>query len=178
MRTVVKLPIGIEDIEEIRTEGFYYADKTGLITELLNNWAKGTRSASTTGITIRSYRSNMRAAPGRKTLQSASAAAPDPSPKKSLPPDSEAEGGTESGESVPEPHQILPAGPYVFFLQLNYTRVTSECQYKSRRIYCPEKAKCSIIKTVSYHTEKRRRTCIWQKHPGSRLPTYGSNGKK
>ncbi len=34
MRTVVKLPIGIEDLEEIRTEGFYYADKTGLITEL------------------------------------------------------------------------------------------------------------------------------------------------
>ncbi len=41
MRTVVKLPIGIEDIEEICTEGFYYADKTGLITELLNNWGKG-----------------------------------------------------------------------------------------------------------------------------------------
>lgn len=36
----VKLPIGIENFEEIRTEGFYYVDKTGLITELLSNWGK------------------------------------------------------------------------------------------------------------------------------------------
>ena len=36
----VKLPIGIEDFEKLRTEGFYYVDKTGLITELLNNWGK------------------------------------------------------------------------------------------------------------------------------------------
>ena len=35
-----KLPIGIEDFEEIRTEGFYYVDKTGMITELLHNWGK------------------------------------------------------------------------------------------------------------------------------------------
>lgn len=40
MKSVIKLPIGIEDFEEIRTEGFYYVDKTGLITELLNNWGK------------------------------------------------------------------------------------------------------------------------------------------
>lgn len=33
-----KLPIGIEDFEEIRKEDFYYIDKTGLITELLHNW--------------------------------------------------------------------------------------------------------------------------------------------
>lgn len=33
---MLKLPIGIEDFEEIRTEGFYYVDKTGLITELLH----------------------------------------------------------------------------------------------------------------------------------------------
>ena len=38
MRT--KLPIGIEKFEEIRTEGFYYVDKTGLIRELLDNWGK------------------------------------------------------------------------------------------------------------------------------------------
>ena len=36
----IKLPIGIEDFEEIRTEGFYYVDKTGMITELLNSWGK------------------------------------------------------------------------------------------------------------------------------------------
>lgn len=36
----VKLPIGIESFEEIRTEGFYYVDKTGLISELLHNWGK------------------------------------------------------------------------------------------------------------------------------------------
>lgn len=40
MRSTVKLPIGIENFEEIRTEGFYYIDKTGLIKELLNNWGK------------------------------------------------------------------------------------------------------------------------------------------
>ncbi len=36
----VKLPIGIENFEEIRTEGFYYVDKTGLIKELLDSWGK------------------------------------------------------------------------------------------------------------------------------------------
>jgi len=36
----VRLPIGIEDFEEIRTEGFYYVDKTGLIKELLDNRGK------------------------------------------------------------------------------------------------------------------------------------------
>lgn len=35
-----RLPIGIEDYKEIRTEGFYYVDKTGLIQELLENWGK------------------------------------------------------------------------------------------------------------------------------------------
>lgn len=35
-----KLPIGIENFEEIRREGFYYIDKTGLIRDLLNNWGK------------------------------------------------------------------------------------------------------------------------------------------
>ena len=40
MKPTVKLPIGIEDYEKMRTEGFYYVDKTGLITELLNNWGE------------------------------------------------------------------------------------------------------------------------------------------
>lgn len=35
-----KLPVGIEDFEEIRKEDFYYIDKTGLIRDLLNNWGK------------------------------------------------------------------------------------------------------------------------------------------
>ena len=35
-----KLPIGIENFEEIRKEDFYYIDKTGLIRELLNNWGE------------------------------------------------------------------------------------------------------------------------------------------
>lgn len=35
-----KLPIGIEDFEEIRREDFYYIDKTGLIRDLPNNWGK------------------------------------------------------------------------------------------------------------------------------------------
>lgn len=35
-----KLPIGIENFEKIRKEGFYYTDKTGLINELLTNWGE------------------------------------------------------------------------------------------------------------------------------------------
>lgn len=35
-----KLPVGIENFEEICTEGFYYVDKTRLIKELLHNWGK------------------------------------------------------------------------------------------------------------------------------------------
>lgn len=33
-----KLPIGIENFEEIRKEDFYYIDKTGLIVEFLHIW--------------------------------------------------------------------------------------------------------------------------------------------
>ncbi len=40
LRSIIKLPIGIEDFKEIRTEGFYYVDKTGMITELLHSWSK------------------------------------------------------------------------------------------------------------------------------------------
>lgn len=35
-----KLPVGVEGFEKIRTEGFYYVDKTGIIKELLNNWGE------------------------------------------------------------------------------------------------------------------------------------------
>ncbi len=35
-----KLPIGIENFEKLRSEDFYYIDKTGLIRELLNNWGE------------------------------------------------------------------------------------------------------------------------------------------
>lgn len=35
-----KLPVGIEDFEKLRKEDFYYIDKTGLIEDLLNNWAE------------------------------------------------------------------------------------------------------------------------------------------
>ena len=40
MNKKVKLPIGIENFEKLRTEGFYYVDKTGLIKELLDNWGE------------------------------------------------------------------------------------------------------------------------------------------
>ena len=40
MNKKVKLPIGIENFEKIRTNGFYYVDKTGLIKELLDNWGE------------------------------------------------------------------------------------------------------------------------------------------
>ena len=36
----LKLPVGIENFEEIRHDGFYYADKTGLIEQLLTQWGK------------------------------------------------------------------------------------------------------------------------------------------
>lgn len=35
-----KLPVGIENFAEIQTEGFYYVDKTALITDLLHSWGK------------------------------------------------------------------------------------------------------------------------------------------
>ncbi len=35
-----KLPVGVENFEELRTEDFYYVDKTGFIRELLNHWGK------------------------------------------------------------------------------------------------------------------------------------------
>ncbi len=38
-----KLPIGIESFEEMRKWGFYYADKTGFIIELLENGVQGER---------------------------------------------------------------------------------------------------------------------------------------
>lgn len=36
------LPIGIENFAKLRTGNFYYIDKTGLISELLHNWAQVT----------------------------------------------------------------------------------------------------------------------------------------
>lgn len=40
MTAKARPPIGIEDFEEIRTGGYYYVDKTGLIRTLLNNFGK------------------------------------------------------------------------------------------------------------------------------------------
>ncbi|MCI9398203.1 MAG: AAA family ATPase, partial [Lachnospiraceae bacterium] len=39
MAIKTKLPMGIEDFKRIRSEDFYYIDKTGLIRELLENEA-------------------------------------------------------------------------------------------------------------------------------------------
>ena len=36
----LRLPVGIEDFQEIRKNGFYYIDKTGLIEQLLDSWGK------------------------------------------------------------------------------------------------------------------------------------------
>ena len=36
----IRLPVGIENFEEIRTSGYYYVDKTGLIKDLLENIGK------------------------------------------------------------------------------------------------------------------------------------------
>lgn len=40
MQGMLKLPVGIESFEEIRTQGFYYIDKTKLIEQLLGQWGK------------------------------------------------------------------------------------------------------------------------------------------
>ena len=38
--TLKKLPIGIESFEKIRTDDFYYVDKTKMIEKLLDNWGE------------------------------------------------------------------------------------------------------------------------------------------
>lgn len=40
MAARLKLPVGIEDFREIRSQGFYYIDKTKLIEQLLDRWGK------------------------------------------------------------------------------------------------------------------------------------------
>lgn len=35
-----KLPVGIDNFEKLRTQDFYYVDKTGLIVDLMNNWGE------------------------------------------------------------------------------------------------------------------------------------------
>ena len=40
MAISLKLPVGIENFQEIRRLGFYYIDKTKLIEQLLDNWGK------------------------------------------------------------------------------------------------------------------------------------------
>ena len=40
MDNKLKLPVGMENFEEIRKSGFYYIDKTRLIEQLLQNWGK------------------------------------------------------------------------------------------------------------------------------------------
>ena len=42
MANTLKLPVGIENFEEIRKLGFYYIDKTRLIEQLLQSWGKVT----------------------------------------------------------------------------------------------------------------------------------------
>ena len=40
MKVTTKLPIGIENFKKLRTEDFYYVDKTGMIRELLADWGE------------------------------------------------------------------------------------------------------------------------------------------
>ena len=40
MAELKMLPVGLEDFQEIRSNGFYYVDKTKLIGQLLENWSK------------------------------------------------------------------------------------------------------------------------------------------
>ena len=40
MNESIKLPVGIDDFEKIRKNGFYYVDKTKLIEQLFSNWGE------------------------------------------------------------------------------------------------------------------------------------------
>ena len=40
MAEFIKLPVGIENFEKIRRDGFYYVDKTDMLAELLEDWEK------------------------------------------------------------------------------------------------------------------------------------------
>ena len=40
MSESIKLPVGIDDFEKIRKNGFYYVDKTNLIEQLFSNWGE------------------------------------------------------------------------------------------------------------------------------------------
>lgn len=40
MKRKLKLPIGIDNFDKLRTEGFYYVDKTQLIADLLYDWSE------------------------------------------------------------------------------------------------------------------------------------------
>lgn len=40
MAELLKLPIGVDNFEKIRSDGFYYVDKTGLIEQLLERWGE------------------------------------------------------------------------------------------------------------------------------------------
>ena len=35
-----KLPVGVDSFSKLVQQGFYYIDKTGLLIEILNNWAE------------------------------------------------------------------------------------------------------------------------------------------
>ena len=70
----VTLPIGTSNFAEIRREGWYYVDKTGLIRDLLN-----TRKAKVTLITrprhcVRSKRGNTRKISGTSMMRSCATA--------------------------------------------------------------------------------------------------------
>ena len=39
---ILKLPVGIENFEDIRRSGFYYIDKTMFIEQFLNTWSEVT----------------------------------------------------------------------------------------------------------------------------------------
>lgn len=40
MSESMKLPVGIDNFEKIRRNGFYYIDKTRLIEQLFSNWGR------------------------------------------------------------------------------------------------------------------------------------------
>ncbi len=50
MANTLKLPVGIENFEEIRKQSFYYIDKTRLIEQLLTGMGKGDSFYTSRGV--------------------------------------------------------------------------------------------------------------------------------
>ncbi len=50
MENTLKLPVEIDNFEKLRTNNFYYVDKTKLIEQILDNWSEVSKESIFTGL--------------------------------------------------------------------------------------------------------------------------------